>query len=225
MNKSKQLEKLLKRWQSTHSSYTNDFRCDGITNEREYERSKPRILFICKEPNRKNHRGKIDGDFCKEWNDDGAEYPFAYRIAEWSYGILNDFPEFDKIYSLQDGEWEPIYKKSLQSISFMNLKKSSGKGAAQYSQMSGSVKKEKKLIYEQIRIIAPEVIILGLSWKDLTDELFDKVEWKESGFQILVGKWNETKLIDFYHPSSRTPPSASYSLLQNVVRSKVFQRL
>ena len=34
-----------------------------------------------------------------------------------------------------------------------------------------------------------------------------------------IGRHNGAKVIDFYHPSSWNGPSASYSLLQNVVRS------
>ncbi len=224
MSKSDKLNQLFEKWQKVNPAYEENFRYDGIINEDCYEKAKHKILFICKEPNGKNHEGHI-GDFRKEWNEEGAQYPFSYRIAEWSYGILNNFPYLDNIYNSEN--WEIPYKNALRSIAFMNLKKSAGKGTSEYSTMIKVLenREEKKYILDEIKIIDPEIIILGLTWKELSIELINDIEWTNSGYQILIGKWGKRKVINFYHPSSRNAPSAAYSLLQNIVRSKEFINL
>ena len=224
-NRTELINALLFEWQNSDIQYSDNFRFDGIIDEEKYQNASPKVLFICKEPNSKNHNERFVGDFCKEWREEGAQYPFAYRIAEWSYGIQNKFPPLDELFNLKS--WETPYRNALSSIAFMNLKKSPGRGKSLYSEMSNSLKREKRFILEQINLIAPEVIILGLSWKALRDDLIDipAGDWKQSGYQISICRWNNMKIIDFYHPSSRTPPAASYSLLQNIMNSEVFKFL
>jgi len=80
-------------------------------------------------------------------------------------------------------------------------------------------------IHQEIGIIEPEIIILGISWKKIRTELFPKLEWKNSGYDVAIAKYKKSKIIDFYHPSSRNAPSAAYSLLQNIIRSKQYKEL
>jgi hypothetical protein len=39
--------------------------------------------------------------------------------------------------------------------------------------------------------------------------------WKNSGWDVIIGKHKAAKVIDFCHPSLKNTPAASYSLLQN----------
>ena len=81
------------------------------------------------------------------------------------------------------------------------------------------------MIQEVIKIIDPEIIILGTSWKKLRNFILDKHDWSHSGYYVAIGKFNKAKVIDFYHPSSRNAPSAAYSLLQNIINSDPFKSL
>ncbi|MEO8148546.1 MAG: hypothetical protein ABI723_12950 [Bacteroidia bacterium] len=91
----------------------------------------------------------------------------------------------------------------------MNVKKNAGGGISENKKMLKSVRyyKNKNLIIEQINIIEPKIIILGLSWEALRNEIFGKEEWTSSGYGIEIKKWNNSKVIDFYHPSSRNAPA------------------
>ena len=80
-------------------------------------------------------------------------------------------------------------------------------------------------LHEEIEIIDPEIIILGTSWKKLRNFIFDKVDWRHSGYDVAIRKYNKAKVIDFYHPSSRNAPSAAYSLLQNIIKSPTYKGL
>lgn len=218
MTKTQQLDSLFEEWEQTTPDYRGKFVRDGIVDEGSYDAAKHKILFVAKEP---NNREQQAGDF-RVWWEQGLKYGFSLRIAEWAHGIENDFPLFDEIkYELGGNRTTAIRK-----IAFMNLKKIGGTGNSTYSEIEKHLKQNKAFIERQVEITNPDYIILGLSWKELRNELFsNKVDWKNSGYDIHIGKKGRTKIIDFYHPSSRNAPSASYSLLQNIFRSKSFKEL
>lgn len=212
--RTEKLNLLFEKWEKQIPEYKGKFVRDGIINEQLFNEATPKILFIGKEPN--NPEGTI-GDFREEWNL-GVSYTFARRIAEWSYGIMNGFPEFD-IISEKPGSLE----KSLKQIAFINIKKSGGKGNSEYNSMMDHAKKNTDLINEEIEIISPDIIITGTSWEELRNTIFPNVKWEKSGYGIETGKIQDAKIIDFYHPSSRNAPAAAYSLLQNIFQSPKFK--
>lgn len=123
LSKIEQLDSLFDEWEQTVSEYKGKFVRDGIINEILYKDTSPKILFITKEPNNpKQTRGNY-----REWWGDGVKSPFSYRIAEWSYGILNDFPKYDEVWK------ENRIHKSIQQIAFINIKKSGGAGNSDYN--------------------------------------------------------------------------------------------
>ncbi|MFD2100125.1 hypothetical protein [Flagellimonas iocasae] len=216
MSKTEQLNNLFDEWQLKIPEYRGKFIMDGINNEDLYSKAKTKVLFLTKEPNNPNQEA---GDF-REWWKEGLKYTFSHRLAEWSYGILNDFPEYEKIWIDKDD-----YNNAIFSIAFMNVKKVGGKGRSNYSEMEEHLLLNKDLLLRQIEIIQPNIIIMGLSWKKMRNLLFNNVKWQNSGYNVSIGKYNNAKIIDFYHPSARNAAAASYSLLQNVIQSKAFQKL
>ncbi len=217
MTKTEQLNSLFIEWKKRISSYNGFFHEDGIINEPLFQNAPYKILFIAKEPNNPEKEGF---DY-REWWKEEIRYTFSYRIAEWSFGILNDFPEYDEIW-----EHEELPQKALQQIAFMNIKKSGGGGNSTLEIMMNFVTDiNLAFLINEIEIIEPEIIILGISWLELRDRLFPKIEFIRSGYGIEIGKFNNAKIIDFYHPSSRTAPAAAYCLLQNVIRSERFKGL
>ena len=216
MTKKEQLNKLYTKWEAETPDYQGKFIKDGINNDDFYFKASTKILFLTKEPNNPKQEA---GDF-REWWKEGLKYTFSHRLAEWSYGILNDFPEYEQMW--HDKEW---FKKAIFQVAFMNIKKVGGKGQSNCAEMEKHLTQNKKWLLKQIEIIEPEIIITGLTWKKLRNQLFDNVEWKNSGYNIAIGKFNNAKVIDFYHPSSRNAAAASYSLLENVINSESFKEL
>ena len=211
------LNELFTRWENEFDEYSGKFKKDGINNEDLFKLAKYKILYITKEPNNPNQAG---GDY-REWWKEGIKYGFSQRISEWSYGILNDFPPIDNF--RRDSE---KLLNALHSVAFMNIKKTGGKGNSNYKEMMRHLEMNIKNLHKQIDIIAPDIIITGIiNWKDFRTKLFPNTKWIESGFSIAIGRSGKAKVIDFYHPSSRNAPAASYSLLQNVIQSKPFQQL
>ena len=109
----------------------------------------------------------------------------------------------------------------------MNLKKSGGGGVANQKEICKIAERDKDLILEQIDIIAPEIIVLGLSWGKLRNIIFENEvkEWESSSHGILLGKYKDSKVIDYYHPSARNAPPAAYYLLEKIINSKAFKQL
>jgi hypothetical protein len=219
MLKTESLNKLFQTWEKSIVEYGGCFVKDGIINEEVWDKVNPKIMFMTKEPNQ--YGIQCAGDFRDDWKNHISDYPFAYRIAEWTFGILNGFPSFDQIFTSYKS-----YNSLLQKISFINLKKSGGVGKSQGSEIGKHFIQNQSYLMQQIEIIDPDIIILCLSFDVfIRTKLFDSAIWTSSGYDINIAKWKDIKLIDFYHPSSRNGPAASYSLLQNVVQSNAFQNL
>jgi hypothetical protein len=215
-SKNQQLDELFNKWEISIPEYKGQFIYDGIINEEFYLLSNPKILFITKESNNPLHK---PGDFRSWWQDE-IKYGFSYRIAEWAYGIQNNFPQYDEIWRKKGSA-----KKAINQIAFMNIKKNGGGGSSHYDDIMDHLKLNFQLIHQQINIIDPDIIILGLSWRDVRDNLFPEAKWINSGYDVPISKINNYKVIDFYHPSSRNAPAAAYSLLQNIIQSRQFIEL
>ena len=217
-SKTEQLNELFIKWEKEIPGYKGHFVKDGIINEDLYHQTNPKILFITKEPNNPKQN---PGDFRVWWKEE-VKYAFSKRIAQLSYGIINEFPEFD---AAQKKRGSSSVKQTIQHIAFMNIKKIGGGGNSEYERIMEHLKTNFQYIQLQIEIIDPDIIILGLSWKEVRNELFPKTNWIRSGYDVLIGKHKNAKVIDFYHPSSRNAPAAMYSLLQNIIQSQQFKNL
>jgi hypothetical protein len=217
MEINKNLDKLFEEWErNSNLDYKGKFIKDGVIDESLYVKAKLKVLFIEKES---NDPEQTSWDYRKWWKEE-LKYPFTYRIAEWSYGLLNNFPPYDKIW-----EKENLAHNALKHIAFMNIKKSGGGGSSNYNIMDEHLNDNYKYLHKEIEIISPEIIILGLTWNHLRNKLFPEIKWEKSGYNVFIGKFKNIKVIDFYHPSSRNVPAAAYSLLQNVVNSSAFKNL
>lgn len=215
-SKTDQLNRLFDEWEKNVPEYKGKFVRDGIINEQLYQTTSLKILFIMKEPNDPKQEA---WDF-RDWWKEKIKYAFSYRIGEWSYGLLNNFPPYDDIWTNPDS-----VHKAIQQIAIMNIKKSGGAGNSEYERMLDHLKLNFDYLEKQVQIISPDIIITGLTWKELRNGLFNEVKWINSGYDVAIGKQMNRKIIDFYHPSSRIAPAASYSLLQNIVRSDNFKML
>ncbi len=219
MTKTQILDNLFMNWESLIKTEHGKFIRDGIIDEQLFEKhGNKKLLVIAKEP---NYQGTEAWDF-RDWWKDELNYSFSYRIAEWAFGIENNFPIYSSIWTGNNNGLNAIRK-----IAFMNIKKTRGKGRSDYCVLQEHLEKDWNFIRNQIEIIQPKIMILCLSWRELRDSLFPELrnKWVESGYDIPISSILDCKIIDFYHPSARNAPAAAYSLLQNVFRSDAFQSL
>jgi hypothetical protein len=106
MTKTDQLDELFFVWQSRSE---DSIKKDGINNETEFAGADPKVLFIMKEPD-DPHR--TVNDF-RNWWAQRLEGAFSLRIAEWSIGILEGFPEFDSFNYDKKAKHKAIQKVAL----------------------------------------------------------------------------------------------------------------
>lgn len=180
---------------------------DGIINEEVFLKQEKRILFICKDH---NSTGDYEEGDARKWMNDYVNYNFSHRIAEWSHGILNNFPN---LYDINEEQ----KLQALRSIAFINLKKASGVSSINGKELytyytSGFVHLQK-----QIQIINPTIIICCLGWDGYIKELLTDPE------EIFIGrrthyKKGETIALNYYHPSFRASKEKSYKNLSELLK-------
>lgn len=231
------LDEIFAEWESSNPQYHGRFTRDGIINEQVFQTQKLKLLFIAKEPNQSQK--PIDEkpeDYRIELSD--LEIPkdyskvYSYRIAEWAYGILNDFPPFENFF-FEKQKNKLGYNETLQKIAFMNVKKIGGAGASNAEEINQYVIRDQKYLISEINLIDPDIIVLGLGLsQEMRASLFpdlSEVNWMDCGFsKIKVARWHKTRIIDFYHPSVRPvhlTPQESYALLKNIFHSETFRKL
>jgi hypothetical protein len=190
--------------------YTNGLIEDGIIDPVKYDKQNPKILFIAKEHNRLNDSYE-SGSYAKWWSgNDSVRYGFSHRISEWAYGILNNFPAYDAITYADKNE-------ALQSIAFINIKKTWGDASADPIVLSNYVSLTKTLLQQQIDSISPTIILCCLRYDYLTKQLFDFKNMIPAQYGFSYQKWHGSLVINFYHPSARKNKSVLYSQLKEVV--------
>jgi len=170
-----------------------------------------------KEPNNPH---KDTGDY-RNWWKETIKYIFSIRIGEWSYGILNEFPEYTTFYKSRE-----LKHSAILQIAFMNVKKVGGKGTSNLNTILQYVQKNLYLIKKEIKIIDPQIVILGLSFSGkLRDMIFSEAKWKY-GKGIRFTRFENMRIIDFYHPSARNKTSEElYYLLRDIIQSEEFNNL
>ena len=117
MTKTEQLNALFSEWRENREEYKGQFIKDGIIDETLYNTQKPKLLFIGKEAN--DGKGK-DWDY-RDHIMDGVKYKYNLRVAEWAYGIQNNFPAFDNIYRSRE-----TLTESAKKIAIIDVKKNGG---------------------------------------------------------------------------------------------------
>jgi len=213
------LEALFRKWREQTATAEHHFHDDGIIDGSLWEKAPMKVCFLMKEPNNPNRdESHRKFDFREEWRK-RFKGVFAKRLGLWAGGIFTDFPPPDTL----DRRHR---HRALRAIALVNVKKTGGSGRSNVHSLQPFAERDKALILEQLAIIDPKVIILGLSDPPVLRQLlFPEVQWHPTGYGVLVGTWCGARLIDFYHPSSHNVPSASYSLLQNVMRSETYKSL
>lgn len=214
MNKNQELDKLFERWIAEFPQYKNKLYKDGIINEQEYERQKTKLLFIAKEPNDPEQN---EGDF-REFLSKEVRGSFFYRISEWTYGLLNNFPLLNEIENCNRID-------IISKIAFMNIKKSGGKSSVGFDVIEKVLEVEYSLILSEIDIISPDIIIGCFGSVDDWKYLWPDIQFNSCGYDIGISKINNYKIINYYHPSYPVPKAMSYCLLKCVYNSEIFKNL
>lgn len=239
VKKLKELDELFKCWKKKQSNdsgeetcnsqdgyvvATNSFYEDGIAKPKEYQKSKPKVLFItnevridCKQDNDEKKpglKGKCeDGHLIG--NDKGNtvcsfnNYIDGQEQETWSGKMRIKFGEMyrimtEKDYKIESSFNEGANKEALKKIAFMNLNKHGGFGNIQGENFLKYIETYKDYIRREIEIINPDVIVwcgCNTYKKKYMDAIFaDKTVWKKKKLSL---NEKEVPILRMWHPSAR----------------------
>lgn len=205
-----QIDILFDKWKKEgykHELYQkegNRFSDDGIVDYIEWEKSKPRILFLLREDYSK------DGDYEPCWGITVGNKPFSKNIARWRGIIKELYKDANKQLTIDNIE----LPKGINDIALVEVKKlNEGNSSTPYKVVMEWGEEDKIFIKEQIEIINPDIIFCCSTGDAYADHLYNNNEW-ESLFKMDIAskKYRSYKdynrlIIDFYHPSTRNNTS------------------
>lgn len=200
--------------QTQLTDYNGVFIKDGIVNKELFRESREKILFIAKEHNLPNSYNKktYAADY-RIWWEDHVHLGFSVRISEWAHGIENNFSTpYDAI--------EKVHREqALKSIAFINVKKTAGRANANPKTIWGYIGASCSLLLEQIREIAPTLIVCGFPYDNYPIQLFDVQMKKSESGTFSIGTWEGISIINFFHPSCRNDKKWLYNELAQAYKS------
>lgn len=190
---------------------------DGVINEKSYNESKVKILYVLKESwgNDKDY-SIIEGlneTICANHGVFGTEtrsQTMFYRLAEWSYAIENNIFNYDTVcekLNEKESKQSPLCK-----VGYINVSKEiSEDEKSNWKKLKAIFDKNKSLLKEQIELIEPDLIICcGVSGKygiaDWIAKLFNDnaIQWEDGGFNgvtIIDVNNKKTGVISSSHPA------------------------
>ena len=200
---------------------------DGIMDIEKYINSKLKIMWILKEPydgiddegnpcgdgwyysdllTDKDFRAKI-GRANRTWN------PIIYT----SYGLLNDFLDYQKIIEIAINE---NIDNVLSQISVININKLPGKKTSRYSFIKSSYNKYKDILLKQIELYNPDIIIGAYTMRffykdlDILEEDINKTDFESLHYTVK----NNKIFIAAYHPASRRTETSKECYVNDIIK-------
>jgi len=191
---------------------------DGINNISVYKKSKYRILWIMKEPNKDrpreitNHR-KFHKNICiyDNWR---RTYQ---KIIYVTYGILNNILTYSKLPEID--EYARINGKYIiDDLAIININKNGGNSKANQKIINDQYLKHKEFLLTQIKSIDPNIIInasrVWTLFSDITSSEYRSL--KSANFQYAIS--NNRIIVNSYHPNSHYKEELYCNQIFNVVK-------
>lgn len=218
--KKEMLDKLFDLWQEEYSRIGLDrskFSKDGIIDEAMFNNANKKLLFVLRESNTLVDSGLLD------LYKNGPKWTMAAQLSKWAMGILDGFPEFDKV----DMDYNRR-SEVMQSIALLNIKKIAGGPKADFNLLNAYSMIDKEYIRHEIDIIAPDIIIccstfIELMWAlDLTESAI-KIAKTTMNTAMNTGdifkekySYKDIRIIAWpHHPSDRKSHKKNYEELRD----------
>lgn len=150
------------RWNAQYPELVPQLTKDGAGAD--YVTSSPRVLFVLKEPN------AAPGDDMRWLLNSGAKFPIWHTLATWLTGLYGGFPDYANV--VHDGVAKSA---ALRRSAGINLKKLSGGSWTDEAVLHRYAFRDRKLIQEQLRALAPDVVIALGTYEPLLWLLGDDV--------------------------------------------------
>ena len=199
------------------------FNFDGIVNDKYWNEEKnKRILFFLKEAHQGNRSRE---EYGKDVFDlvgwlDGTVYKMWKKVAIWVAAIENT--TISNIKEYNESEISKIEQELIRKIAVVNVKKSNGKTNSKWEELVDYAKEDKELLFKEIRMIKPKVIICGNN-VSLLNIVFDGGLDLDKLYKHHYLLHDEYIILDYYHPACHYPNFVNYyavaSLYQQALKN------
>lgn len=178
---------------------------DGVCDFSGYEKSELKVMWVLKEP-----YDELEGDIPSGggWSipehcfikDDAWKNPAWKNIIYVMYGFLNN-KTWNDINWLRN---EPSMAEVLKQIAYINVSKMPALTDSKDAEIAAAYKIWKPLLFEQIKMYSPDVIIFCNTFSYFQNDIIDATTTKLSSSEMIdVYKKNNVYLLDCYHPSRK----------------------
>ena len=183
---------------------------DGIVCVEKWENQlSPRVCFFLKEAYTSNENGY---NLTEELHNASNPWTMWKKIAIWTQAIHN---AFDNKREYNDKDLRANEKEIIDRISVVNVKKSNGQHSSDYDDLKKYAEEDKAEIKKELEIIQPDIIVCGNNFSLLKivlgEELKDNDTWNS-----MIAMWNDTLVIDYYHPAVHYPNRVNYYALMSI---------
>ena len=194
---------------------------DGVVDAEAYLASKPKVLWILKEPyDDFDAQGMPAGGGWTMFKDFGEGDTLAKslnrnaalrNVSYASYAIQNGIGSYAELPWITDRP--EAYEKAVRSIAYVNIGKMPGKTTTSDEHLSKLYRDWKDILFKQIDLYAPDVIIvcgtatLGCMSKDLGLDLSKPLRTVRHGGAVVdIHEWHGKRIVWAPHPAARIPP-------------------
>ena len=202
---------LFEKWQAREKHQGKLFNCDGIVNMDVWEKEDCRILFLLKEA---WHKDSVSDPYnlTEDLRNSEPWSSMWNRVAEWTRGIhLTAEGKPAPYRNLKKSE----AKLELQKIAVINIKKSGGESRSKNDDLMKYVEEDYDLIYDQIEMVNPTIIVCGytIGFLNKVIELKGEEPINKTGENHCDNwhyKWKDRIILDYYHPAYQVPALMAY---------------
>jgi hypothetical protein len=199
---------LFRLWKGMRPEYT-EFSNDGILLEEVWVTQHPKIAFLLREPN---------NDFCeicgRSYEPRGGNSKRFWRnLNMWSHTVKQFFNGAAVTYAsaLERKEYR------VGHIAYINVKKKNeNRPVSDHADIQGYVDRDWEFIEHQIRLISPDVLFCGGTYRYIRARLKPKPNDLGDG----VYRSQDWMIIDFYHPSCRKSYKKTFEVLSRMLMDK-----
>jgi len=203
----------------------NGFIKDGIVDNKQWGAgNNKKILFVLKEAYGEN----TDWDMTEWLRDKQPTLPIWKRIAKWTYGLQNTDKNMICPYvrELPDEQ----RRKALEQIAVINLKKSDGRSASNYSEITAYARADCRELMREFELIDPDIIVCGSTFHTLITEVFGmqpvrRSELCDNYFYRLEAAGKRRLFIDYYHPANHWDDLVNYYGIVNIYQQALIADL
>jgi len=207
---------LMSKWKNRPLHKGQVFIEDGIICLEKWKHSKNKVLILLKEAYGEEESWSLVETIRDVWK--GPKYKVFWTIAYWLYLLNKIEPAAIPLFPATEKEFDAC-REYLLSAAVVNLKKSAGNSASNYDELLSYVRKDRKLLREQLEIINPGIILCGYT-KEYFDLFWNRKTEKIKNTEFLYKSGN-TIIIDFWHPANQYPDKLCYYALGAVCQKVI----